>query len=114
MKRVGKRQAEAAARAVGKAFNAEPEYGPKVFWEWEQGIEGRLVRRYRVSWEEGPFEWPYLIHGGFNEEIYSLAAEFGKEKARQLAKQEPVEFPAGVVAEAINHYSIALYSDEGY
>lgn len=111
MKRVSKRQADSAARAIGKAFGAEAGYGPKVFdrAEYGDGSKGWIV-----SWEEGPFEWPYLIHGGFNEEVYSLAVEFGKDKARKLAHQEPVKFPKGVVAEAINHYSVALYNEEEY
>jgi hypothetical protein len=111
MKRVSKRQAESAARAVGRAFGAEEGYGPKLLdrAEYGDGSKG-----WMISWEEGPYEWPYLIHGGFNEEIYSLAAEFGKEKARQIAQQAPVKFPKDVFAEAINHYSIALYSREEY
>src|SRR4051812_7159622 len=68
-KQVTRRQAEAAARAVAKAYGAEPDYGPKV---WDD--DGRLV----ILWEEGPFEWTYSASmGGFDEEMFhNLHPEF--------------------------------------
>ena len=112
---VSKRQADAAARAIGKAFAAEDGYGPKVFDRGEHG-DGRSGY-YMVSWEEGPYEWPFLLDGGFDEEFFSMIhPEFEPDRAVAVKRstRNPVALPKGVVAEPINHYSVALYSEEEY
>jgi hypothetical protein len=116
MKRVSKRQAEAAVRAIGKAFGAEEGYGPKLVKDLEGYYGG--VYRYAIVWEcGGSYDWPFLLQGGFDEELFSLIhPEFepDRDKARKRCERKPVKLPKGVVAEAINHYSIALYSEEEY
>lgn len=114
MKKVSQRQAEAAAKAIGKNFAAEEGYGPKVLDRAEYG-DGR--DGYIVSWEEGPYEWPYNIHGGFDEELFSMIyPEFEPDsgKAAQRCCRGGVKLPKGIVAEAINHYSVGLYRQEDY
>jgi hypothetical protein len=112
MKHITKRQADAAANAIGKAFGYAE--GPKVF---DRGDYGGREGYYMVSWEEGPYEWPYLVHGGFDEELFSmLHPEFEPDRAlaAKRSTRGPVKLPKGVVCEAVNHYSVALYTTEEY
>lgn len=112
--RVSKRQAESATRAIGKAFGASERNGPTLVKDYE-GLYG--VYNYAILWEGGPFEWTYLLQGGFDEELFSMIyPEFepDRDKARKRCERKPVKFPKDVFAEAINHYSIALYSREEY
>lgn len=108
-KQVTKRQAEAVRKAVAKMFAAEEGYGPKL--RDRRDYDGQPG--WQIYWEEGPFEWTYRFpDGGFDEELYSLAEEFGTENARRIANRPAVTLPAGVYVEAINHWSIALYREE--
>ena len=92
---VTRKDVEKVVAAIGRQIpSAKDEgYGPLIGEDDRQG--------WTIIWEEGPFQWTYLFpHGGIEE-------EFG-------TKLEDVsaDLPAGIWAEAINHYSIGVRGDD--
>lgn len=112
MARATKRQAQTALRAIRKRYGFGPadEGGPRLVEEyhgWYSSYPNAIV------WEEGPFEWAVLATiGGFDEELFhGLYPEFepDREKAAARCRQEPVKWPKGTYAEAINEEALSLY-----
>lgn len=102
MNKITRAQAVASLESVKKQFNAyiQAGYAPPVLMEDFDGKDFVLV------WEEGPYEWTYLCpQGGHDEE---LSAEAGMAMSWDPAP----DWPEGVWAEPVNHYSLALYPED--
>ena len=108
-KKLTKKQAEAALKVIAKKFGADNDYGPSLIKDY-QGWYSDYA--WAIVWEEGPYEWPMLLDGGFDDELFQmLYPEFEPDinKASMKARRSPAVLPAGVWAEPINHYSLALH-----
>lgn len=111
-KRVTKAEATKTLNAVKRMFKAyiDGNNGPTLIKDWEWGWT--TINRYdwAIVWEEGPFEWTYRFPGGgFDEEMFHLAREFGDDHARRLATRPGVELPEGVWTEAITSWATAIH-----
>ena len=105
MKNVTKRQAEASLKAIAKKFGE----GAQLVKDHQGWYSDHA---WAIVWEGGPYEWPQLLDGGFDEELFNgLYPEFEQShpEAVKKATHGAVKLPKGVWAEAINGYSIALY-----
>lgn len=103
---------------AARCFKALTEQYAKVI---ETGYEPVLRKndddhpgRYEIVWEHGPDGWAVnAFRDHLDEEVYILAKEagFSEEKAREAAWVPAAKsFPSDKVwAEAINHYSVALF-----
>lgn len=61
-----------------------------------------------ISWEEGPYEWAlYAFDEYFDEEIASLAADFGAEVKPSPAIKQP--HADKILVEPINSFTVGLY-----
>ena len=117
-----RREAEAVLTALKRSYGWTPAtdadwhdaYGdPELVENWDWGWTTVNTYRWAIVWEGGPYEWTYLFPGGgFDEEMYNLAFEFGKETARRLATKPGAELPDGVWTEAITSWAIAIYPKE--
>lgn len=105
--KVSEKKAEQVLEAIRNAFPAyldALEKGPVLIPDFDG-------RDWTVMWEEGaPFEWPFLLGGGVDEEMASLLSEFmDDEAAGKAATQQAAVFPKGVFVEPVNHYSVGIY-----
>lgn len=109
---VRKSDAEKVLAAVRNTYSAyvEPGYGPTLVenYRWS---ETSPAAPYAIVWEEGsPYEWTYNFPGGgFDEEMYFLAREFGEDVARRLATKAPTELPDTVFVEPIYSFVLGIY-----
>lgn len=112
MRNLTKAQAVKAYLAICKHLDAEPQpvatsgdgsrwayCGQPVLvrdWDWTGA-------RWTVVFEEGPYDWPIGLSGGYDETSYLLAEVTGTLKARPA-----LEVP-GVMMEPVNSYAVGLY-----
>lgn len=126
-KRVTRRQAEAALRAVEKQFKTYLEPldlgdGGRVFppvcppptlsMDWDGHVA--------ILWEDGPDEWAYRASMGGNSEedrvlAASVAREFDQDPQEAVSRvtvEEPVKWPKGVWAEPYYSFVLCLYPED--
>lgn len=102
-------QANAALNAVREqyatAMAAEMYPEPTLVEDYTESGHPAIV------WEEGPYDWPFLIHGGTSEEDHALFAEASAEFGQTMAPpvRPPAKIPTTVFAEPINHIALGLY-----
>lgn len=114
---VAREQAEAVLAAVRAKYathiGEDSEYGPTLIENWHWLSE---PTPWAIVWEGGPFEWAYRFSsGGFDDEVYSLAAAIfgdtaeGRSRATGMATEPPADDIPGVFIEPINHWALGLY-----
>lgn len=108
MKKVTKRQAEGAYRAICKAYGLKPgdPDGPQLIQDYPGWYQ---YYPWAIVWETGPFEWALLTGGGLDEELYeNLYPEFVSDQVTALKKatRQPIKMPKDVYVEALNGYSV--------
>jgi hypothetical protein len=102
-------RAEKALAAIRAQFATDVEGSGTEPTLYEPGYH---TEGWSIGWEEGPHEWTYrAFGGGFDDELYGLALEAGvdDERAQRMATDDGYPCPAGVFAEPVNHWCLALY-----
>lgn len=107
---ITREQAEAALAAVRKRYAGYDDVNEiALIQDWGSRY-GRVA--WLITWESGPYEWAYrAAMGGINEEVATdLVTEFGTtpQKAGKLATEREIRFPAGVLGEPYDSFSLTL------
>ena len=116
--RVTRADAEVVLRQVKRRFAyCRPfgTYGPQIKRNWDFFGHGPVP--YAIVWEDGPYEWAYLVaHGGVDEEITTLAmtpneywAYVRTGRMDHPSRVERVAPPSGVMLEPYTSWAIGLW-----